>query len=72
MANNLAQAGRPFHFNTQDVRRHPLRLSALFALKQALAQENYEECREIIAIAKEFGASDWEIYYLLEDNRRIP
>jgi hypothetical protein len=49
-----------------------VRLSALLALKEALLQEKYEECREMIAIAKEFGAKDLEIYYLLEDPRRQP
>lgn len=49
-----------------------VRLSALLALREALLQEKYEECREIIAIAKEFGAGDREIYYLLEDPRRRP
>ena len=65
-------AERPFSFYTQGIKRHPIRLSALMALKHALVEEKYEECREIIAIAKEFGASDWEIYYLLEDMRRNP
>lgn len=52
--------------------KHPVKLSALWALKEALLQERYEECREIVAIAKEFGARDSEIYYLLEDPRRNP
>jgi len=73
---NVAQAGRPygqpFYFNTQSVLRHPMRLSALLALKEALLEEKYEDCCDIIGIAKEFGASDWEIYYLLEDARRSP
>lgn len=51
---------------------HPLKLTALLMLKEALLQERYEECSEIIAIAKEFGARDFEIYYLLEDPRRKP
>ena len=51
---------------------HPIRITALLALKQALLQEKYEECAEIIAVAKEFGAADQEVYYLLEDPRRNP
>lgn len=52
--------------------RHPLKLSALLALKEVLLQEKYEECADIVAIAKEFGAKHFEIYYLLEDPRRNP
>ena len=51
---------------------HPVKFSALAALKEALLREQYEECTEIIAIAKEFGAREQEIYYLLEDPRRRP
>ena len=52
--------------------RHPLRLTALLALVQALQTEQYEECAEIIAIAREFGAGENEIASLLEDRRRVP
>ena len=69
---NVAQAGRPLELHSRWVKRHPVRLTALLSLKEALRMERYEECREMIAIAKEFGASDWEIYYLLEDRRRTP
>ena len=69
---NLTYRGSRFDLNPQRVTRHPVRLSALWALKEALLQERYEECREIIAIAKEFGAGEFEIYYLLEDPRRRP
>lgn len=74
---DVAQIGRQYggkHYdsNSRWPKRHPVRLTALFALKEALRLERYEDCRDIIAIAKEFGASDWEIYYLLEDSRRSP
>ena len=52
--------------------RHPLRLTALLALVQALREENYEQCAEIIAIAREFGAGENEVAALLEDRRRVP
>ena len=52
--------------------KHPVRVSALWELRRALLEEKYEDCREIIAIAKEFGASQAEVYYLLEDPRRKP
>ena len=71
---NLIEAGRRFNLEgkTGVVFRHPVKVTALWTLKEALLQEKYEECREIIAIAKEFGAHDAEIYYLLEDPRRRP
>lgn len=52
--------------------RDPVRLTALLYLKEALLNENYEECRDIISIAYEFGASENEVQNLLEDPRRIP
>ena len=51
---------------------HPLRLTALLYLKDALRNERYELCGEIIATAREFGASENEIRFLLEDPRRTP
>ena len=68
---NLARTG-PKHSDQKRRIGHPLRLTALLALREALVQERYEECREIIVIAKEFGARDSQIYYLLEDPRRNP
>ncbi len=53
-------------------RRHPVRLTALFYFVEALRSERYEECAEILAVAREFGASEKEIQNLLEDRRRIP
>ena len=54
------------------VARHPVKLTALLYLKEALLKENYEICAEVIAAAKEFGAADFEIRDLLEDPRRVP
>lgn len=55
-------AGRP--------NKDPVRLTALLYLKEALLEERYEDCREIIAIAYEFGAGENEVQGLLEDPRR--
>ncbi|MBI3251858.1 MAG: hypothetical protein HYZ52_00865 [Candidatus Omnitrophica bacterium] len=52
--------------------KHPVKLTALFYLKEALLRERYETCQEIIATAKEFGAAEFEIADLLEDPRRSP
>ena len=52
--------------------RHPLVLTALLYLREALLTEKYEECASIISIVKEFGGSDFEVQYLLEDARRQP
>ena len=51
---------------------HPLKLTALWYLKETLVRERYEECADIVATAKEFGATDLEIKLLLEDPRRSP
>lgn len=71
MNSNMTQLARALRLAGR-VQRHPLRLSALLALKEALLLEKYEECADTIAIAKEFGARTHEIYYLLEDPRRNP
>ncbi len=54
------------------VLRHPLRLTALLYLAEALRDERYEDCAEIVAVAQEFGAGANEIRNLLEDRRRAP
>ena len=51
---------------------HPVKVTALWYLKEALVREQYEKCAEIVAVAKEFGAADFEIRDLLEDPRRSP
>jgi hypothetical protein len=51
---------------------HPVKLTALLYLKEALLRENYEICADVIATAKEFGAADFEVRDLLEDPRRAP
>ncbi len=51
---------------------HPVKLTALIYLKQALLKEEYESCADLISIAKEFGAKDSEVQNLLEDPRRTP
>ncbi len=52
--------------------KHPVRLTALVYLSEALRSERYEECPEIVQVALEFGASQNEIRSLLEDPRRVP
>jgi hypothetical protein len=52
--------------------KHPVRLTALVYLSEALRSERYEECTEIVQVAQEFGASQNEIQGLLEDPRRVP
>ena len=51
---------------------HPLKTTALWYLKEVLVRERYEECADIVATAKEFGATELEISLLLEDPRRSP
>ena len=52
--------------------KHPVKLTALLYLKESLLNERYENCSDIIAVAKEFGAASFEINDLLEDARRSP
>ena len=52
--------------------RHPVKMTALIYLREALLNEAYEDCPAAIEIAKEFGAQEFEIQNLLEDPRRIP
>ena len=52
--------------------RHPVKVTALLYLKEALVNEVYEDCPLAIEIAKEFGAEEFEIQNLLEDPRRKP
>ena len=60
-------------FQRKGVRaRHPVKLTALLYLKEALTDERYEECPFIIRVAQEFGAQDFEIRHLREDRRRTP
>lgn len=54
------------------INKDPVKLTALLYLREALLKEQYEECAEFIAIAKEFGANLFEIQSLLEDPRRMP
>ncbi len=54
------------------VKRDPLKQTALLYLKEALLDENYELCEELVGAAYEFGADSFEIQSILEDPRRIP
>ena len=69
MIRTMKNSGVLAQFRTQ---KHPVKQTALLYLKEALLKEQYEGCAEIIAAAKEFGASANEIRYLLEDSRRSP
>ncbi len=52
--------------------RHPVKMTALIYLREALLNEVYEDCPLAIEIAREFGAQEFEIQNLLEDPRRRP
>ena len=52
--------------------KDPVKLTALIYLREALIAERYEDCAEMVAIAKEFGAFNDEIRVLLENPRRHP
>ena len=65
----IEHAGKP---RRRPISKHPAKLTALLYLKEALLKERYEECAQTIAVAREFGAADFEIQDLLEDPRRSP
>ena len=52
--------------------KHPIKLTALLYLKEALVKQRYEECAELADVAREYGAAEFEIKDLLEDPRRSP
>ena len=52
------------------VKKDPVKLTALLYLREALLKENYEDCAEFIATAREFGAQTFEIQNILEDPKR--
>jgi len=61
---------RGLHELQTQLGKNPLKLTALLYLKEALLKEQYEVCRDVIATAREFGATAAEIRNLLEDPRR--
>ena len=69
---NMTPTINPIRPGRFKLKPDPVKLTALLYLKEALLEERYEECAEMIAIAKEFGAQPFEIGYLLEDPRRLP
>ncbi|HTL47087.1 MAG TPA: hypothetical protein VL688_03385 [Verrucomicrobiae bacterium] len=54
------------------LKKHPVKLTALLYLREALLQEKYEDCADCIEIASHFGARHFEIRNILEDPRRMP
>jgi hypothetical protein len=68
----VPQANPKALFTRKRTSRHPVKLTALLYLKEALVDERYEDCAFAIQTAKEFGAQDFEIENLLEDPRRNP
>jgi len=53
------------------VKKNPVKLTALLYLREALLDEKYEECAELIEIAQEFGAQAFEIRNILEYPQRV-
>ena len=51
--------------------RHVVLMTALVYLREALAMEQYEECREIIALAQGFGATELQIQQALQVGQQV-
>ena len=56
----------------RQIKKNPVKLTALLYLREALLAENYEECPVFIQIARDFGAQNFEIINLLEAPNRVP
>ncbi len=52
------------------VKRHPVKLTALLYLREALLEERYEICPDLIQVALEFEANPYEIQQILESPKR--
>ena len=50
---------------------HPVKVTALQYLKEALRTERYEDCWEILTVAKEFGANNAEIRAVIDHSARF-
>ena len=48
----------------------PLALTALLYLREALLEERYEDCPQILQAARELNVPEVRIFWLLEDPRR--
>ena len=55
-----------------EVKKDPVKLTALLYLRESLISQRYEQSAQFIAVAKEFGAKEREIEELLKDSRRMP
>ncbi|MBI4313553.1 MAG: hypothetical protein HY594_01930 [Candidatus Omnitrophica bacterium] len=49
---------------------HPVALTALLYLQEALRREQYEACGAYVATAREFGAPELEIHGVITEPRR--
>ena len=63
---------RPREPTLLQVKKDPVKLTALLYLREAVVAQRYEECPAFIQIAREFGAKERGIDELLEDPRRTP
>lgn len=52
------------------VELHPVAVTALLYLQEALRRERYEECAHYVTVAQEFGAPAGEIQGVLNEPRR--
>ena len=51
--------------------QHVVVMTALVYLREALAMEQYEECRQIITLAQEFGATELQIQQTLQADQQL-
>ena len=50
------------------LKEHPIKTTALHSIREMVEVERYEDLPEALAIAREFGATEWEIRIALMRN----
>ena len=43
------------------LKEHPIKTTALHYIREMIETERYEDLPETLAVAREFGATEWEI-----------
>ena len=49
-------------------KEHPVKITALHYMREMIETERYEDLPELLVIAREFGATEWEIRIALMRN----
>jgi len=61
---------KPCLVRKEKIQGHPVRVTALWSIAEAVATKHYEGLTKMVAIAKEFGASRWDVLEALNKEMR--